>query len=78
MFNRRKAMMGWLIYTAAKPIVKRVLRRKAKDAVPGTRSGSKAPNNAAIAAAAAAAIGALMFWRRRGDDDSSPSETPES
>jgi hypothetical protein len=76
MLNKRKAMMGWLVYTAAKPIAKRVLKRKAKGAVPGTRSGSKAPNKAAIVAGLAALGGALMFWRRRGSD--SPEETSES
>lgn len=70
MFNRRKAMIGWMVYTAAKPLVKRAMRSKAKGAVPGTREGSKAPNNAAIAAAIAAAVGALLFFRNRqsGDD----------
>ena len=71
MFNRRKAMIGWMVYTAAKPFVKRAMRSKAKGAVPGTREGSKAPNNAAIAAAIAAAIGGLLFFRNRrsGGDD---------
>ena len=82
MLNRRKAMMGWLVWTAAKPFVKRALKSKSKSAVPGTREGSRAPNNAAIAAAVAAAAGALMFWRsRRGDEDGgdwSGGEEPES
>jgi hypothetical protein len=77
MLNKRKAMMGWLIYTAAKPIAKRVLKRKAKGAVPGTRSGSlKAPNTAAILAGLAAIGAALMFWRRGSDSPSE--ETPDT
>ena len=68
MLNRRKAMMGWLIYTAAKPIAKRALRSKAKSAVPGTREGSRAPNKAAILAGLGALAAGLMFWRSRGDD----------
>jgi hypothetical protein len=76
MFNRRKAMIGWLVYTAAKPFVKRAMRSKAKSAVPATRKGSKAPNNAAIAAALAAAVGGLLFFRNRGsDDDADAAET---
>ncbi|MBW3593676.1 MAG: hypothetical protein KY396_08265 [Actinobacteria bacterium] len=66
MFNKRKAMIGWMVYTAAKPFVKRAMRSKAKATVPGTREGSKAPNNAAIAAAIAAAVGGLLFFRNRG------------
>ncbi len=76
MLNRRKAMLGWLIYTAAKPIVKRTLRSRAKGAVPGTREGSRAPNKAAIAATLAAIAGGLMFWRSRKSDGGE--ESPES
>jgi hypothetical protein len=74
MLNRRKAMIGWMVYTAAKPIAKRVLARKAKGAVPGTREGSRAPNTAAIVAAAGAGLAALMFWRKRGSGDDAPPE----
>ena len=76
MLNKRKAMLGWLVYTAAKPFVKRAIKSKSKAAVPGTREGSKAPNTAAILAVVAAAAGALMFWRKRQSDDDV--ETPES
>ncbi len=73
MLNRRKAMIGWLVYTAAKPFVKRALRSRAKGAVPGTREGSRAPNNAAIVATLSALVGALMFWRSRRSDGPEPS-----
>ena len=63
--NRRKAMIGYLVYTAAKPFVRRAVRSRARGAVPGRREGSKAPNNAAIAVALAAVLGGLMFWRSR-------------
>ncbi len=76
MLNKRKAMLGWLVYTAAKPFVKRALKSKSKAAVPGTRGSSNAPNTAAILAAIAAVAGALMFWRKRQSDDEL--ETPES
>ena len=76
MLNRRKAMLGWLVYKAAKPVVKRALRQKSKAAVPGTRPGSRAPNTAAIVAGVGALAAGLMFWRRRGDDGAD--ETPET
>ena len=69
MLNRRQALIGYLAYTAGKPIIKRVVRSKAKSAVPGTREGSRAPNTAALVAVAAALLGALAFWRRRRSDE---------
>ena len=63
--NRRNAMMGWLAWTVGK----RVLRRKAKDAVPGIDRESRRPNKSAIASALAAFVGVLWFWRRHGGDD---------
>ncbi|MBA2616320.1 MAG: hypothetical protein H0U90_11210 [Actinobacteria bacterium] len=80
MLNRRKAMMGWLIYTAAKPIAKRALRKKARGAVPGTREGSRGPNKAAIVAGLGALAAGLMFWRSRGDGDgdAGPGESSDS
>ena len=62
-------MIGWAVYTAAKPILRRALRRKARAAVPGTREGSRAPNTAAIAAGVAALAGGLLFWRSRKSAD---------
>ncbi|HWG56446.1 MAG TPA: hypothetical protein VNT58_07985 [Gaiellaceae bacterium] len=63
-FNRRNAAFGWVSWLVAK----RVLKKKAKDAVPGTVEGSRRPNKSALAAALAGIAGALWFWRRRGDD----------
>lgn len=76
MLNKRKAMMGWLIYTAAKPIVKSFLKEKAQSATPGKGSGSKVPKTAAVVAGLAAAGAALMFWRRGSDSPSE--ETPDT
>jgi len=65
-FNRRNAAVGWLTWMVGK----RVLKKKAKDAVPTIDSQSKKPNKSAIALLIAGAAGALTFWRKRsGDDD---------
>jgi hypothetical protein len=61
--NRRNAVMGWLAWTVGK----RVMRKKAKDAVPAIDRESRRPNRSAIVSAAAAFVGVLWFWRKRGD-----------
>ena len=72
--NKRKAMIGWLVYTGGAMIVKRMVKAKAKAAVPGTKAGSRRPNFAAILAGVGAAIGALLFWRSRSSsNDYTPS-----
>ena len=75
MLNRRKAFIGYLVYSAARPFVRRALRSKAKSAVPGTREGSRAPNAAAVVAAAGAVLGVLLFWSRRRSSGAEPSES---
>jgi hypothetical protein len=72
-FNRRNAVVGWLSWLVAK----RVLKKKARDAVPGTVEGSKRPNKGAIATALAALGGVLWFWRRRSSDDDQPPTAAE-
>jgi len=52
--NRRNAVVGWI----AVKVGKRVVKRKAADAVPSPRTGG------AVAGALAAVGGALFFWRR--------------
>ena len=71
MLNRRKAMIGWLIYTGAKPFIKQAMKSRAKKAkevaTPGTgdsRRGAVALGTAVLAAAGAA-LGGLLFWRSR-------------
>ena len=66
--NRRNAVVGWL----ALAVGKRVLKKKAKDAVPMIDTESKKPNKSAIAVAIAGAVGALTFWRKRSGDDPPP------
>jgi hypothetical protein len=67
-FNRRNAAVGWMTWVVGK----RVLKKKAKSAVPSIDSESKKPNKSAIALLVAGAVGALTFWRKRSGDD-----TPE-
>ena len=68
-FNRRNAAVGWLAWAVGK----RVLKKKAKDAVPSIDPESKKPNKSAIALLVAGAVGALTFWRKRSGDDAPPS-----
>lgn len=68
-FNRRNAAVGWLTWTVGK----RVLKKKAKGAVPSVDPETKRPNKSAIALAAAGIVGALTFWRSRsGGDEPEP------
>ena len=67
-FNRRNAAVGWLTWVVGK----RVLKKKAKDAVPSIDSETKKPNKSAIALLIAGAVGALTFWHKRSGDDNPP------
>lgn len=68
-FNRRNAAMGWVAWAVGK----RVLKKKAKDAVPAVDLETKRPNKSAIALLIASAVGVATFWKKRsGDDDISP------
>ncbi len=70
--NRRNAVLGWVTWLTAK----RVMKKKAKDALPGTVEGTKRPNKGAIVTLLAAIGGALWFWRRTtGDDDQTPGDS---
>jgi hypothetical protein len=69
-FNRRNAAVGWVAWSVGK----RVLKRKAKGAVPAIDPESKKPNRSAIALAVAGAVGVATFWRRRSGDEESSTE----
>ena len=69
--NRRNAVLGWVTWLTAK----RVLKKKAKEVVPGTVEGSKRPNKTAIASMLAAVGGALWFWRSKRDDEQPSDES---
>jgi hypothetical protein len=66
--NRRNAVVGYL----ALAVGKRVLKKKAKDAVPAIDTETKKPNKSAIALLVAGAVGALTFWRKRSGDEETP------
>jgi hypothetical protein len=53
--NKRNAVVGWLTLKVGK----RIVRKKAQDAVPNARTGG------ALAGALAAIGGVLFFWRRK-------------
>lgn len=65
MLNKRKAFIGYVVYSLGKPFAKRAVRSKARGAVPGTRAGSRVRNTSAIVAGAGALLGGLAFWRKR-------------
>jgi hypothetical protein len=67
-FNRRNAAVGWLAWAVGK----RVVKKKAKSAVPAIDPESKKPNKSAMALLVAGAAGALTFWRKRSGDDTPP------
>lgn len=66
MFNRRNAVIGWLAWNVGK----RVLRRKARQALPAVDAETKRPNKPAILAGLATlGIGAWFARRRLREDD---------
>ena len=65
-FNRRNAAVGWMTWLVGK----RVLKKKAKSAVPSIDPESKKPNKSAIALLVAGVVGVATFWKKRSGDDS--------
>jgi len=65
-FNRRYAMIGWLVWNVGK----RIGKRKARQAVPSIDPETKRPNRPAIVSALAALGGALWIFgkKKRGGD----------
>jgi ABC-type Co2+ transport system permease subunit len=62
--NRRNAVLGWSVWQ----IAKRLGKRKAREAVPGTGDHAGL-NKSAIATIVAAVASALLFWRKKTDDE---------
>jgi hypothetical protein len=63
--NRRNAMLGWIVWEAGK----RMAKKKAKAALPGTVDDSIKPNRSAIASLVVLVLGALWVWRKLADED---------
>ena len=62
MLNKRKALIGYGVYTLGKPLAKRKLRKQQADAA--AKRKKVLGGVAAATAAAGATIGGLMFWRK--------------
>lgn len=65
MLSKRKALIGYGVYTAAKPFAKRAMRRKAKAVTPDKKRTGIVAGALAAVAAAGAAVGGVIFWRKR-------------
>ena len=65
--NRRNAIFGWSVWQ----IVKRMGKKKAREAVPGTGEHAGL-NKSAIATIAAAIGGVLFFWRKKSGGETTP------
>jgi hypothetical protein len=63
MLSKRKALIGYGVYTIGKPLAKRRLWKKAPE--PKRSSKKMIGGIAAAVAAAGAAIGGVVFWRKR-------------
>jgi hypothetical protein len=72
--NRKNAVVGWL----ALAVGKRVLKRKAKSAVPAIDAESKKPNKSAVALLVAGTVGVLTFWKKRSGGGSGSDAPDES
>ena len=62
MFNRRNALIGWLVWQVGI----RVIKRKAKEALPAVDRETKRPNRTFVLLGLAAAGTAAFLWFRHG------------
>jgi hypothetical protein len=66
-FNRRNAVLGWLLWA----VYKRDVKRKARSAVPSIDLESGRPNKSAVALLVASSVGALTLVKKRSGGDES-------
>jgi ABC-type Co2+ transport system permease subunit len=66
--NRRNAVFGWSVWQ----VMKRMGKKKAREAVPGTGEHAGL-NKSAIATIVAAITGVLFFWRKKSDGETTTS-----
>jgi hypothetical protein len=69
MFSKRNAIIGWLVLTFGKPVMKQGAKTMAGSAKPGKRGGIIAGSVAAVGAT----VAGLAFWRKRHRDEDLPS-----
>jgi hypothetical protein len=75
MLSKRKALIGYGVYTAAKPFARRALRRKVEVVTPRRKRKGIIAGSVAAAAGIGAAVGGLVFWRKRRSGGSESEET---
>jgi hypothetical protein len=64
LLTKRKALIGYGVYTIAKPLAKAKIMKKVPEP-PRKRSPKLIGGIAAAVAATGAAVGGLIFWRKR-------------
>lgn len=62
MLSKRKALIGYGVYTLGKPLAKRKMKQQQAEA---TKRKKRLAGIGAAIAAAGATVGGLMFWRKR-------------
>ena len=70
--NRRNAVFGWVAYQVGM----RVIKQKAKRAVPTIDTETKRPNKSAIALVVATSVGVLTFVKKRSGGGDEPDAGP--
>ena len=72
MLSKRKALIGYGVYTLGKPMAKRRLKTKAPE--PPKSRKTLVGGIAAATAATGAAVGGLVFWRKRRSESEESTE----
>ena len=64
-FNRRNGVVGWVVWSVGKRVIRREAKRAARRAVPSIDTQSMRPNKSAVALIVASGLGAATFWKKR-------------